>query len=62
MTYGFDDIVNALNQVAPYDWRGFWTARLSTTEPAAPLGGVKASGWRPRARAGALHTTEAGLR
>ncbi len=33
-TYTFDDVVNALNQVAPYDWRGFWTERLSTTAPA----------------------------
>jgi predicted metalloprotease with PDZ domain len=37
-TYTFDDIVNVLNQVSPYDWRGFWTERLSNHGPGAPLG------------------------
>jgi predicted metalloprotease with PDZ domain len=45
-TYTFDDIVNTLNQVAPYDWRSFWTERLTNHGPGAPLGGVEASGWR----------------
>jgi predicted metalloprotease with PDZ domain len=45
-TYTFDDIVNALNQIAPYDWRGFWTERLTNHGPGAPLGGVEGSGWR----------------
>jgi predicted metalloprotease with PDZ domain len=45
-TYTFDDIVNALNQVAPYDWRGFWTERLTNHGPGAPLGGVDGSGWK----------------
>ena len=45
-TYTFDDLVNALNQVAPYDWRGFWTARLTSHGPGAPLGGIEASGWK----------------
>jgi predicted metalloprotease with PDZ domain len=45
-TYTFDDIVNGLNQVAPYDWRGFWTARLSNHGPGAPLGGIEGSGWK----------------
>lgn len=44
-TYTFDDIVNALNQVVAYDWRGFWTERLTNYGPGAPLGGVKGSGW-----------------
>jgi predicted metalloprotease with PDZ domain len=44
--YTFDDVVNALNQVAPYDWRGFWTERLSNHGPGAPLGGVEGSGWK----------------
>jgi len=34
-TYTFDDVVNALNQVAFYDWRGFWTERLSNHGPGA---------------------------
>ena len=45
-TYTFDDIVNALNQVVPYDWRGFWQERLNTHSPEAPLGGIEASGWK----------------
>ena len=45
-TYTFDDVVNTLNQVAPYDWRGFWTERLSNHGPGAPLGGIEASGWK----------------
>jgi predicted metalloprotease with PDZ domain len=45
-TYTFDDIVNALNQIAPYDWRGFWTERLTNHGPGAPLGGIDGSGWK----------------
>jgi len=45
-TYTFDDIVNTLNQVAPYDWRAFWTERLTNHGPGAPLGGIEASGWK----------------
>ena len=44
--YTFDDVVNALNQVVPYDWRGFWTERLTNHGPGAPLGGVEGSGWK----------------
>ena len=45
-TYTFEDIVNTLNQVAPYDWRGFWTERLTNHGPGAPLGGIEGSGWK----------------
>ncbi len=45
-TYTFDDIVSALNQVVPYDWRGFWTERLTNHGPGAPLGGIEGSGWK----------------
>jgi predicted metalloprotease with PDZ domain len=45
-TYTFDDVVSTLNQVAPYDWRGFWTERLANHGPGAPLGGIEASGWK----------------
>ena len=44
--YTFNDVVNALNQIAPYDWRGFWTERLTNHGPGAPLGGVEGSGWK----------------
>jgi predicted metalloprotease with PDZ domain len=45
-TYTFDEVVNTLNQVAPYDWRGFWTERLTSHAPRAPLQGIERSGWR----------------
>ena len=45
-TYTFDDVVNALNQVVPYDWRGFWTERLTTHKQHSVLGGVEGSGWK----------------
>jgi predicted metalloprotease with PDZ domain len=49
-TYTFDDVINALNQVAPQispnDWRAFWTERLSNHGPGAPLAGIEASGWK----------------
>jgi len=45
-TYTFDDVVNTLNQVAAYDWRGFWTERLTNHGPGAPLAGIEASGWK----------------
>lgn len=44
--YTFDDVVSTMNQIAPYDWRSFFTTRLTTTGVHAPLGGIKNSGWR----------------
>ena len=44
--YGFDDVVNALAAVQPYDWAGFWKERLNRLRPEAPLEGLKASGWQ----------------
>jgi predicted metalloprotease with PDZ domain len=45
-TYTFDEVVNTLNQVVPYDWRGFWTQRLTTHDAHAPFGGIERSGWK----------------
>jgi predicted metalloprotease with PDZ domain len=45
-TYTFDDVVNSLNQIVPYDWRGFWIERLTNHGPGAPLGGIEGSGWK----------------
>lgn len=45
-TYTFEDVVAALNQIVPYDWRGFWTERLTNHGPGAPLRGVEDSGWK----------------
>ncbi|MBZ5663190.1 MAG: M61 family peptidase [Acidobacteriia bacterium] len=44
-TYTFEDVVNTLNQVVPYDWRGFWVERLTNHGPGAPLLGIESSGW-----------------
>src|SRR5271169_4097791 len=44
--YTFEDIVSTLNQVVAYDWRGFWTERLTNHGPGAPLGGIEGSGWK----------------
>ncbi len=44
--YTFDDVVNTMNEVARYDWRGFFNKRLNSTAPGAPLGGIEAAGWR----------------
>jgi predicted metalloprotease with PDZ domain len=45
-TYTADDVYAALGQVAPHDWKGFFTERVQEIRPRAPLGGVEASGWR----------------
>lgn len=45
-TYTFQDVVQALNQIAPYDWAGFWTERLTNHGPGTPLTGLEASGWK----------------
>ncbi|HEY8022367.1 MAG TPA: M61 family peptidase, partial [Thermoanaerobaculia bacterium] len=44
--YTFDDLVTALGQVAEHDWRGFFTARLESLDPHAPLGGIRLAGWK----------------
>ncbi|HEY2496748.1 MAG TPA: M61 family peptidase [Candidatus Angelobacter sp.] len=44
--YTFDDVVNTLNQVTPYDWKKFLRDRLDTYGPGAPLGGITNSGWK----------------
>jgi len=42
----FDDVVNALNRVTPYDWRGFLNERVDSTSTRAPLGGITNGGWK----------------
>ena len=46
VTYTFDDVVNGLNAVTPYDWRGLLRERLDSLAPHAPLGGLERAGWR----------------
>ena len=45
-TYTFQDLVDALNQIAPYPWADFFHKRLDSTSADAPLGGIEASGWK----------------
>jgi predicted metalloprotease with PDZ domain len=44
--YTLDEVMNGLNQVVAYDWRGFWTDRLNSHDPGAPLGGIEGGGWK----------------
>jgi predicted metalloprotease with PDZ domain len=44
--YTFDDVVATMNSIAPYDWKKFFEDRLHSHGPAAPLGGLEASGWK----------------
>jgi predicted metalloprotease with PDZ domain len=44
--YTFDDVVQSLNQVTPYDWAALLRERINATDPHAPLGGLERGGWR----------------
>jgi|KBSMisStaDraftv2_1062788.scaffolds.fasta_scaffold49575_2 predicted metalloprotease with PDZ domain len=44
--YTFDDVVAALNAIAPYGWKDFFEKRLHSHGPGAPLGGLENSGWK----------------
>ena len=44
--YTFEDVVAALNQVLPYDWKTFLRSRLDSKEPQPPLGGFDRVGWK----------------
>jgi predicted metalloprotease with PDZ domain len=44
--YVFEDVVAAMNDVCPHDWKAFFTTRLTSTEPRAPLGGIENGGWK----------------
>ena len=45
-TYTFDDVVTTLNDVMPYDWRGFLNERVNWIAVQAPLGGITNGGWK----------------
>ena len=45
-TYTFEELVSALNAIAPYDWASFFHERLDSTSPNAPVGGIENAGWR----------------
>jgi predicted metalloprotease with PDZ domain len=44
--YTLDDLVGALQAVAPYDWAGYFHDRLTSTSAQAPVGGIEAGGWK----------------
>jgi predicted metalloprotease with PDZ domain len=44
--YTFDDLVQTLNQVAPYDWAAFFHQHLNSTSPDMPQGGIENAGWK----------------
>lgn len=44
--YTFDDVVNTLNEVTPYDWRSFLNARINAINPHAPIAGITNGGWK----------------
>jgi predicted metalloprotease with PDZ domain len=44
--YTFEDVVNNLNAIQPYDWAAFLRERLTTKASHAPLGGIVNGGYR----------------
>ena len=46
ITYQFDDVVKALQDVQPYDWATFLGQRLDGHGPGAPLDGLARGGYR----------------
>ncbi len=44
--YTFEQLVQTLNDVVPYDWADFFNARLTSTSAQAPLGGIESGGWK----------------
>ena len=45
LPYEFDDVVAALDRIAPFDWGGYFTDRLSLCDPDAPLQGITRGGY-----------------
>jgi predicted metalloprotease with PDZ domain len=45
-TYTFEQVVEALNSIAPYDWTGFFKKRLTSLSPEPPVGGIENGGWK----------------
>jgi predicted metalloprotease with PDZ domain len=44
--YTFEDLVSALNTIAPYDWTSFLHERLDSTSAESPQGGIENGGWK----------------
>ena len=46
VTYTFNDVVNTLNSIQPYDWAGFLNERLQGLSKDAPLKGFEQNGYK----------------
>jgi predicted metalloprotease with PDZ domain len=44
--YTYDELLAALNAIAPYDWRKHFDERLSSLSPRAPIAGITNHGWK----------------
>lgn len=44
--YSYDDLLAALDAVAPYDWRTYFGDRVYSPSEKPPLGGLERCGWR----------------
>lgn len=45
-TYTFDQLVQSLNQLVPYDWAKLLNDRLNSESPQAPTAGIESGGWK----------------
>jgi len=46
LTYTLDDVIKTLNQVQPYDWRGYLQRKVYDIAPEAPLDGINQGGYK----------------
>ena len=44
-TYRLEDVLEALDALAPNDWRGFFAERVDRVRASPPLAGLEAGGW-----------------
>jgi predicted metalloprotease with PDZ domain len=44
--FTYEQLTQALNEVAAYDWRKFFDERIYAVAPNAPLGGIDGAGWK----------------
>ncbi|HEY6764103.1 MAG TPA: M61 family peptidase, partial [Candidatus Sulfotelmatobacter sp.] len=44
--YTFEDVVQGLNDVAPFNWASLLRERVGNTSTHAPLGGIERGGWK----------------
>lgn len=46
LTYNFDDVVDTLNRIQPFDWRAYLQRRVYAIAPQAPLEGINEGGYK----------------